>query len=894
MGESEERNSEHSSQFNILRELRDWIPTLPTWRQLAAKCLLVDGEIDQDSFDQIYRILLEENGFLKPSTESQAIDVSLPDLPEAVASEQLQTLLSIEHVKGVNALATNEVLRFGNNLTVVYGQNATGKSGFARILMDSCFIRSKKRRLLGDVKKPSTGSASAILNFQGGDESNDYQWSQGTPCPMLRDAYAVFDNEAVRIHTDQQNRFMVTPYGFSVFSGLVELDNRLKKRLKDEVANRTPDLSAFRTLQGTTKVSTLLTNLSASTPEKSIRELGKFDETSQGKLTKLEENITRLKSTDPLAHIKTNSDFIADLERCVQVVQSKAATFQSFELDSVKTKLHERDECRATVAAQSLEAFAAEPIAPLGSDVWLRLIGSAIAFSMEHYEQVAFPADVEDPRCVLCQQPLSEEANKRLASFWHHLQGTAKKRLEVLELEISNLSQQLLNFDTTIVSDTDRLRDTLVARYPDVLSKLDSLSKSWAKARAVIASNLKSDAEWKTLPLLKSSPEQKVRELIGKLQKENTDLSAGAKGFNERLTQLNQTKLELEHRRFLAASLESVVKAWNQLRWIDRVEKLTKGLGTARITTKSKELYKQLVANQYVTRFRDELDNLGFREHIDIDIKGESGGTSRKLAYGLIKNIAPSEVFSEGEQKVVALADFLAEVSCAPNIRGVVFDDPVNSLDHGRKELIAKRLVKEAEERQVIIFTHDVMFTYYLADASRGKRAGFFMGKTVSRGYGERSPGLIDHTPFPNSFYDDLGLEQAEACLVRGMEKQGDELKRELTLACSFLRTAYEDFIQGTVFNDVIDRWRENIKAFNLPDMYFDAELIKEITARMAELSRYIPAHSHTKIFHEVPESADIVVSEIAAYKRIKKEYARKLHEHKSAQRATDKAPFVQ
>jgi wobble nucleotide-excising tRNase len=70
----------------------------------------------------------------------------------------------------------------------------------------------------------------------------------------------------------------------------------------------------------------------------------------------------------------------------------------------------------------------------------------------------------------------------------------------------------------------------------------------------------------------------------------------------------------------------------------------------------------------------------------------------------------PDIILSEGEQKAVALADFLTEVAMSPANAGIVLDDPVTSQDHYRKELIAMRLVREANARQVIVFTHDLPF----------------------------------------------------------------------------------------------------------------------------------------------------------------------------------------
>ena len=41
-----------------------------------------------------------------------------------------------------------------------------------------------------------------------------------------------------------------------------------------------------------------------------------------------------------------------------------------------------------------------------------------------------------------------------------------------------------------------------------------------------------------------------------------------------------------------------------------------------------------------------------------------------------------SEILSEGETRVIAIAGFLAELQLAPHANAIVLDDPVSSLDH--------------------------------------------------------------------------------------------------------------------------------------------------------------------------------------------------------------------
>lgn len=71
------------------------------------------------------------------------------------------TLSSVTHHRGVNALAPEQTVAFGPNLTIVFGQNAAGKSGYTRILKRACRSRFTED-VLGNVlsgEKPLKGRA---------------------------------------------------------------------------------------------------------------------------------------------------------------------------------------------------------------------------------------------------------------------------------------------------------------------------------------------------------------------------------------------------------------------------------------------------------------------------------------------------------------------------------------------------------------------------------------------------------------------------------------------------------------------------------------------------------------------------------------------------------------
>src|SRR5437016_13105984 len=68
------------------------------------------------------------------------------------------------------------------------------------------------------------------------------------------------------------------------------------------------------------------------------------------------------------------------------------------------------------------------------------------------------------------------------------------------------------------------------------------------------------------------------------------------------------------------------------------------------------------------------------------------------------------DILSEGEKTCVGLAAFLTELATAGHQSALVFDDPVTSLDHRWRPQVAQRLVEEAAHRQIIVFTHDLIF----------------------------------------------------------------------------------------------------------------------------------------------------------------------------------------
>ena len=94
----------------------------------------------------------------------------------------------------------------------------------------------------------------------------------------------------------------------------------------------------------------------------------------------------------------------------------------------------------------------------------------------------------------------------------------------------------------------------------------------------------------------------------------------------------------------------------------------------------------------------DEIANFDLG-HIPLKLsdRGERALSKVEIKLDGVRSVSKkSEVLSEGEQRALALAGFLAELKELGAHHGILVDDPVSSLDHFRMDAVAKRLVEEA------------------------------------------------------------------------------------------------------------------------------------------------------------------------------------------------------
>ena len=152
--------------------LLEWAAGRPAWQQDALRRLALHGELLEDDLSYL-RCQIEALHGLPVENPPAAVPFAPDHLSEAASNEPKTVLASLGPVTNVDRLESGQPpMRFAvNGVTLVYGPNASGKSGYCRITKQLC--RSLTRApLRGNVyNKAKAPPAEIGLGFRIGDDA---------------------------------------------------------------------------------------------------------------------------------------------------------------------------------------------------------------------------------------------------------------------------------------------------------------------------------------------------------------------------------------------------------------------------------------------------------------------------------------------------------------------------------------------------------------------------------------------------------------------------------------------------------------------------------------------------------------------------------------------------
>jgi len=846
---------------------------LPQWQSDAVRRLLTQDALTDDDRQDLLSMLKALHGLLpdgvackKPQPLQKGMVSGAPTARANV------TLKALKGLGSINKIPDGSSLPFGHQgLTAIYGENGSGKTGYARVLKRACRARDTQERILPNVfdsVMPPPAKATFKLSINNGPDQ-DIQWEDGKPSDEVLTNITVFDSKCARVIVDEKNEATYLPYGCHVFEELVNLLNWMREQI--EAMRPKPDPLEWPEIIPSTTPGSFLARLTHETTAKEVEEAVVWaDDCDAKRLEALTKQLAELEANDPAKQAATLRSLKERVTNLRAYVDQRATALSDDSLAKLAQMISDQDEAVKAVELASRATLRDEPLAGAGQTAWQFLYNAAKEYSTKTaYPDNEFPVVDDNARCVLCMQLLTEESRQRFLRFRSFMEQAAKKKLENVKETLATALEAIHSLKD--VTGAGQCTNTIgeVKLRDENLATLIASFLAAVERRLEYCDLLSAGEETGELLPLPTNPAEALAKLAAGLEKEG-------EGFDKAVDPVERDRLKTERAELLArkcfvdnhAKIHQYLADLRTAHQCDQARAAVDKAVITRITCKGKNVVSEGLTPQLRCAIQAELQRFG-ADQLPLNLKpsGSRGETTHQLELKgarTDRKVSLTDVLSEGEQRVVALAGFFAEIGLGEHSYPIVLDDPVSSLDHRYRSRIAARIMSEASRRQVLVFTHDIAFLLDLQEKAGELDGIHFTPQTVLRlneDAGVRNEGLPWHAMSVKTRLDHLRSE------LNGIKAfhRNDQAKydKEAAVLYALLRETWESAIEECVFNKTVVRHGSKVQTLRLKEVGVTTDQYKAIDVNMLRCSTWMTGHDKSKtldVHRPIPEEvlADI------------------------------------
>lgn len=824
--------------MDIQKDIIDWLKTLKGWQTELAYRILTK-KIENTDIDDIITMAKSNIGFE---------DKDFPNFINSNTEKQIR-LLSIESIQNIESLAPRNPLKLekDKNLTVIYGSNGSGKSGYTKIIKK---ISGKPRaiNLKSNVFNPNP-NGKCLVKYSIDGVEQEKEWSINDSHIIDLRTVDVFDTTTGNSYVDEENTMTYTPQFVKLFTALSHYYSKIQEKLEQEQSKLTKTLPNLPNEYALTDTAKIYNNLRKEYTEQQLANILLWDKEKEQERLDIEK---RLKEKDPA---KSASDLRKQKLEIDKIIKEISDAYSQINTEAIKEikALRNNAISKRKISKDSVQVIANKSeLQGVGSQVWKSLWEAARAFSLqEAYKTKDYPNVDIEARCVLCHQPLNADAKERL-----------------------------LSFETFIKSQLENEAIQAEKKYSEIISKLPIRINREILSTKCIAANLNEDwlnclvNIWQQIETASNSIKQDVDVTIdAKFISDNVDIlntksatyEKSAIQFETDAKQFDRVKaskelLELNAKKWSSEQKENILKEISRLKKIADFDLWISQCNTRSITSKASLISETAITEEYVKRFNSELLALNAKK-IKVELvkqRATKGTVTHSLKLKGINGYKPSDILSEGEHRIIALASFLADVTGGNNNNSFVFDDPISSLDQQFEEKTVERLIELSKTRQVIVFTHRLSLLGQLNDKCDSNSIQIIGIRNEHWGAGE-----IGDTPLfakkTNSALNNIKNDRI-AKAKKIFNEQGSEAYYPYGKAlCSDIRILVERIVELDFLADVIQRYRRAVNTMGKIQKLAkikkeDCDIVDDFMTRYSFYEHSQP--TETPI--EIPEPAEI------------------------------------
>lgn len=678
--------------------LSEFANSKPEWlKALIKDAIETNGSIEELRINEIFDNLL--NG--------TPLQVQTYNLSPAQQSSQKLLFESLTHISGVNALCENQTIKFSPDVTVLYGLNGSGKSGYFRILNEVCGGNQKKEILFNIYALEADRKAISVeINYLQGGNHKALNWNNSNRAFPDFNGVKVFDSSYLNglLISRTPDEAIIYPLGLHLFSYIAQIMDSFSEKLNQLATKERGNLPIINT-------ENLSNDLRIAFSQKQDFDIAKrndikgkysFSEADNKSLLEKQSSLTNLQQTNYEDKInlltqnnKIYSEFIEKISNTIKIFegyyQNLKSAFDAYKLAKEKNE-------KALLQSQILKSL---PMS--NTEEWKNFIKAGKEYSSKL-------KDEESKKCPYCHQDIvSEDALKIIQAYATFLNDTSAGELDVATENLTKVRNTINGYDVSIQV-TDSIK-SIVNDFKSLESKLTALNDY---KQSLLSA--KSADDIKIFNADFSVETKAIQETISKNNEELKSLNASRTKKEEAIATLQKEIAALKEKESISKQKNAIENYFNIQDKIKAIANKRNSFNTKGLTIKSNQAQNELLTSALERRLREELDKLG-RKDLKVQLKvsnGSKGKCSTELV--LTGNNPIKNVLSEGEQKAVGLAVFFAEIQNENS--PIILDDPTTSLDHRITAKLANRLL--SLNNQIVVFTHYQLFMNSLSSTSKG------------------------------------------------------------------------------------------------------------------------------------------------------------------------------
>ncbi|MCK9399729.1 MAG: AAA family ATPase [Bacteroidales bacterium] len=862
-----------------------WANTLPAWQGDVVRRVLTTGEqpLSNQDYSEILALARADLKLSPPPDNLKPIPPVAGKFSGAPATVLAVKLLSIDDVRNVNIIKAGQTQPFAESgVTVVYGDNGSGKSGYSRILKLACQARDKEERILPDVfARVPPGTPTATLKIKQDDKQMNIIWTQDIPPDPVLTNITVFDSRCARVITDARNEISYLPYGGDIFMKTAEIVLKVRADLEAEITDLSPIQDSA--IEVGTPSAIFLESLSETTKDEVIQAATLWtpqDELELAAHERLVRTSDSSKATQEVARLDKTKGRVNNAVNAMAGLVVMCAELTNEAIQKVLAEVNAAQLAHASAMAERQTPEALPGVA--STNQWEILYKAAKQYS----EEIAYPGEsfpkTDDAVCVLCQQPLDERAVARFGRFKKFMEDATNAVLAGKRNALMLMRDKVEHIAPSSDAALEFIFDDLASQDTKVAGDFQAYHVAVAKRKAASLALLKEGEDPRKavlLPPWPASVAEALQAVMQTLTQKTTEITNAAKP--EEYKKLIANVAERKSRKALNTRKVDISAFVAKARRNANLRRAVATLRTQEITRQGTTIIRKNLTPELLNAFKAELSELGAtRVPISLKASGDIGETVHEMwleGANILNRARTSQILSEGEARVIAIAGFLAELQLAPHANAIVLDDPVSSLDHVFTGKIAARLAREGLKRQVIIFTHNIAFLMELQDAGLSLAlAGTPVGIAVHtlRRVGKSAGVTTNGAPWyalkvnQRTQYLDGLVHEIKPLHPNNMAEYNEKAAHIYGL----LREAWESCVEDDMFYNVVCRYRNSVQTLKLNQVAIEDSDIHSVDLHMSKASTWMTGHDKSKALHNDRPAPDELLADINALRAFSKQ----------------------